>query len=348
MIKIHVAELLEGMTLAEAVLCPKTEKKLINQRTKLTAAMINNLRQRGVKYVTVIEPNTVLVDPSEITAKEMGLFMHDLILKLAPDRAEANKSDKMITVSRLARSISTKLLENKQLVDLCLEMKILENGFLYRHAVGTCVLCLLVAGAMDLEQDEMFKIATAALLHDLGWREMPTLLHITKRSPQEEALWREHPTYGYYIAKENDFSHEVTKLILHHHENWDGSGFPNGLSAKNIPLGARIISVCEIYDRLIGHEGYAPYQAIEYLYGSGNYSLDAEIVRVFTENLAVYPLGSLVRLSTGEVGVVVNIRKNQGPRPVVQVYFNRVNRPLKIPKFIDLGKERTLFIQQVL
>ncbi|WP_242951455.1 hypothetical protein [Clostridium kluyveri] len=64
--------------------------------------------------------------------------------------------------------------------------------------------------------------------------------------------------------------------------------------------------------------------------------------------MAVYPLGSLVRLTTKEVGVVVNVRKNLGPRPIVRVYFNRVNRPLSEVKDVDLGIENTIFIEEVL
>lgn len=84
------------------------------------------------------------------------------------------------------------------------------------------------------------------------------------------------------------------------------------------------------------------------MYGSCNRIFDSNVVLAFTQNLAVYPLGSLVRLSTGEVGVVVNVRQNLGPRPVVRVFFNRVNRPLTCPKDIDLGKERTIFIKEIL
>jgi HD-GYP domain-containing protein (c-di-GMP phosphodiesterase class II) len=119
-------------------------------------------------------------------------------------------------------------------------------------------------------------------------------------------------------------------------------------AGENIPLGSRIISVCETYDRLLRLEKYPHYQAVEFLYGAGNYLFDSKVVNAFVNNLAVYPLGSLVKLSTGEVGLVVNVRKNQGPRPIVKVYFDSTGKPLPSPKDVDLGKERTLFIQRVL
>ena len=135
---------------------------------------------------------------------------------------------------------------------------------------------------------------------------------------------------------------------MHHHENWDGSGYPDGLKAEKIPIGSRIISVCEKYDSLIRQENYQHYQAIEYIYGTGGIYFDPEVVHAMCSRLAVYPLGSLVRLSSGDVGVVANVRKNEGPRPVVRVYFNRLNKPYAQPKEVDLGQQLTVFIQEML
>jgi HD-GYP domain-containing protein (c-di-GMP phosphodiesterase class II) len=200
---------------------------------------------------------------------------------------------------------------------------------------------------MGLSEQELICIGTAALIHDIGLLEMPLVTKSIKRNQQEELLWREHPKYGYYILKELGFPDEIIDIVQYHHENWDGSGYPKGLSGKQIPIGARILSVCETYSRLKLHENYTNHQAIEYIYGAGNYFFDLEVVKCFTDNLSVYPLGSLVRLTSGEVGVVANVRKNKGPRPVIRVYYNKVNRPLTIPKVVDLGQQRTVFIEKV-
>ncbi len=88
--------------------------------------------------------------------------------------------------------------------------------------------------------------------------------------------------------------------------------------------------------------------AIEELYGTSGIYYDPDVVKAFVNNIPIYPLGVMVRLSTKEVGIVSNIRKNEGPRPVVKIYYNRVNRPITEDKIIDLGLERTIFIEEIL
>lgn len=346
--KIVIYKLTEGTIIAEPVFCPKTGNMLANYGTKVTHELIQSLKSREISQVTVLDENTLIVDPIDTTAKELKKLLIEEIRRLAPDKAEANTSDTMVKVSRIACQISVQIVDNTKLVEFCVLMKILNSRYLYQHSIGTCALSLLVAGAMGLSNKEIFIVGTGALLHDVGLCEMPALIKHEKLNPQQELLWKEHPRYGYYFAKDAGFPFEITNLIQSHHEFWNGSGFPQGLTRDKIPPGARIISVCESYDRLLRYEGYPHYQAIEYLYGGGNYYYDSAVVQSFINNLAVYPLGSLVRLSTGEVGVVANVRQNLGPRPVVTVYYNRVNRPLTHPYNIDLGKERTVFIEKVL
>jgi putative nucleotidyltransferase with HDIG domain len=254
----------------------------------------------------------------------------------------------MVEVSKFARNVANQIAEEPKLGRFLTEMRIMNKNLLYEHAVNTCVLSLLVAGAMDLGEVNMRVIGIGALLHDIGAIEMPQLLPIMQRSKQEELLWREHSQYGYYFAKEAGFREEICEIILYHHEKWNGSGYPKQLTGEEIPLGARILAVCDSYDRLIRRSQYPHYQAIEYLYGSGNFYLDSNVVNTMCNNLAVYPLGSLVRLSNHEVGVVVNVRKNLGPRPIVKIYYNHLNKPYAEPKEVDLGKERTLFIKEIL
>ena len=120
------------------------------------------------------------------------------------------------------------------------------------------------------------------------------------------------------------------------------------LGGEEIPLTSRIVSVCADYVEQVVCKGQSPYLAVEALYGASGIYYDYNVVLAFVNNIPVYPLGELVRLSTKEVGIVSNIRKNEGPRPIVKVYFNRMNRPITEDKIIDLGVERTIFIEEIL
>ncbi len=347
MIKLGIEQLLEGMITAEPIKCPTTGKTLLNSGSKLTASIIESLKSRKIEKVSITDQYTLFVDPVDTMSKELGRLLEEGIARIAPDIPEANTSDKMVKISQSARKISKRIIENRDIVQHCVVMKLLDDCFLFKHSVNTCILSLLIAGAMNMTETSVENVGIGALLHDLGLCEMPQVISAKQRNQQLEALWREHPTYGYYFAKEIKLHDEVTEIILNHHECWNGSGYPNGLSSEQIPLGARIISVCETYDRLLHHEGYPHHKAIQHLLDERNTIFDGHIVQLFFNSLAVYPLGSMVRLSTGEVGVVVNVRKNPGSRPVVRVYYNRVNRPLTTPYDVDLATKRNVLIDQV-
>ena len=348
MIKLNIDMLLEGMITAEPIKCPNTGSVLLNSGSKLTTALIESLKSRKIQKVSITDQYTLFVDPVDTMIKELGKLLQEGILKMAPDIHEANTSDKMVNVSKSARKIAKRIIENKNIVQKCVVMKLLDDRFLFKHAVNTCVLSLLIAGAMKMSEEAVEHIGIGALLHDIGLCEMPLVINTKQRNTQQESLWREHPTYGYYFAKEIGLPEEVAEIILNHHESWDGKGYPKGLTGQDILIGARIVSVCETYDRLLYQEDYPHYKAVEYLLDGRHNFFDGNIVQIFTNNLAVYPLGSLVRLSTGEVGVVVNVRKNQGARPIVRVYYNRVNRPLTNPYDVDLAAKINVRIDKVL
>ena len=120
------------------------------------------------------------------------------------------------------------------------------------------------------------------------------------------------------------------------------------MKEEEIPMVARIIRVCAHYANAVINHGMMPYMAIEELYGASGFYFDPKVVETFVDNIAIYPLGAMVRLSTKEVGIVSNIRKNKGARPVVKIYYNRVNRPITEDKIVDLGLERTVFIEEIL
>ena len=348
MIILGVEELVPGMLINESIYLGSSDKVLLAKGAKLTIKLIDLLKKREISHVSVAERYTLDVDPIDVVQNEIKDIMEKEIIRLAPERVEGNTTDSMVEISRLARKIANQILKDEVLLKICLEMKVRSNDYLYKHCVGSCALALLVAGAMGLPDSEIYEIEAAALVHDLGMCEMPFLINHKNMNESETLLWREHPLYGYYFAKDAGLSEGIAKLILNHHERWNGSGFPKGLLQEKIPLGSRIIAVCECYNKLIVYDNIPEYQAIEYLYGSGNYLFDAKVVNAFTDHLAVYPLGSIVKLSTGEVGIVVNVRQNTGPRPIIALYYNKVSKPLTKPRYIDLSEDKTVFVLEVL
>ncbi|MBP3620638.1 MAG: HD domain-containing protein [Lachnospiraceae bacterium] len=345
---ISVELLKPGMVLEQTVYTPNSSNCLLTSGTALSIRNIQKLKDLGFTEVEVADPYTLFVSPNDNMAQ---LVVEDFIRVLrntSPKRPEANKNDYIVTVAKQLETLIHKLVASDEVLSFLVQLRIINKRKLYDHSIYTAVLSGLVAGSMKLGPENVLGAILGGLLHNIGICEMPTLLDIEELSPQQENLWREHPTYGYYFALQNNIPRVVANAILSHHEKWNGSGYPKSISGEEIPILARIINVCSHYAESIIIEDMQPYMAVEELYGASGFYYDPKVVDAFVNNIPIYPLGVMVRLSTKEVGIVSNIRKNKGPRPIVKIYYNRVNRPISEDKIVDLGVERTIFIEEIL
>ena len=140
----------------------------------------------------------------------------------------------------------------------------------------------------------------------------------------EYAEVKKHPMYGYNMLRDNyDISSVARNAILSHHENEDGSGYPRGLTSEKIHLFAKIIHVADVYDALttkrVYKEAMNPADAMEYLMANATRMFDKDLVAMFMEYVAPYPLGVQVELSTGQKALVVKNNRSMLSRPTVRL-----------------------------
>ncbi len=345
---LSITQVKPGMILEKPVMMPGSDKCLLKAGVAVTLKNIARMRELHIASVSIADRNTVYISPADKIAEAfVADFLH-YSRALCPSQPEANLSDEICDLARRNEKLAVKLSTNEDILSFLLQQKITDNTRLYQYSIITCVLAGLVAARMDMSLDQTLKCMIGGLLSDTGLCEMPMLIGKDDFDGQQLALYMEHPTYGYHFAIQNNIDREAAECIQCHHERWNGSGYPRKLQGEEIPLSARIVAVCAHYAAHIAYKNDKPYVAIEEIYGGSGIFFDYEVVKCFTSTIPVYPLGALVRLSTGEVGIVANIRKNEGGRPIVKVHYNRFNRPITESKIIDLGKERTIFIEEVL
>lgn len=343
-----ITQVKPGMILEKPVMMPGTDKYLLKAGVAVSLKNIARMRELQIASVSIADRNTVYISPTDKIAEAfVADFLH-YSRALCPNQPEANLSDEICDLARKNEKLAVKLSTNEHLLSFLLQLKITDNEKLYPYSIMTSVLSGLVAARMGLSLDATLKCMTGALLSDIGLCEMPTLIAQKDYNGQQLALYMEHTTYGYHFTVEQSIDRDAAECIRCHHERWDGSGYPRKLAGEDIPLLARIVAVCSHYASHVVYQNNKPYVAIEEIYGGSGIYFDYEVVKCFTSTIPVYPLGALVRLSNGEVGIVANIRKNEGGRPIVKVHYNRFNRPITESKIIDLGKERTVFIEEVL
>ena len=172
-----------------------------------------------------------------------------------------------------------------------------------------------------------------------------TLLQAPRPLTEEEAeRMREHVSHGVKIVRENGMmNQDVIDIVAHHHERFDGSGYPRGLAGDQIPAMARIAAIVDTYDAVTSNRSHAaavsPSDAVKLLYRSRNIEFQAELVEVFIQAVGIYPAGTIVELTSGEVGVVVSEYRTRRLKPKVLMLLDQRKYRLREPKLVDLNEE---------
>jgi HD-GYP domain-containing protein (c-di-GMP phosphodiesterase class II) len=211
------------------------------------------------------------------------------------------------------------------------------------HSINVCVLSLLFGRFLGLTEQELRYLGLGALLHDVGKMRIPAnILNKPGRlDSNEETLMRRHPEFGYALLKSHDDIHPaVLEIALSHHERYDGSGYPRGLKGKGVNSYALIVSVIDFYDAVTSdrayHIGISPHEALNMMYAVAAKSFPKELVESFIQCLGIYPIGSLVELESGEVGVVMTVNRERRLNPILTLVLDGKKRPLQVVKMMNL------------
>ncbi|MDH4305820.1 MAG: HD domain-containing protein [Nitrospira sp.] len=197
---------------------------------------------------------------------------------------------------------------------------------LLTNLLNVAILGTRVGLGLGYYGEELHRLALAGLVHDIGLFAMPAgLLSKTGRlTPEERTLIEQHPDRGYDIILACDPAyHWLAQLTRQAHERWNGQGYPHGLQGRQIHEMAQICGLVDVFDALVSDRPYRvrlfPHQAMKEVLVAERATFPREILKALVEQLSVYPLGTTVRLTTGDVGVVVKINSRYPLRPVVKV-----------------------------
>jgi putative nucleotidyltransferase with HDIG domain len=200
-----------------------------------------------------------------------------------------------------------------------------------QHAINVCVLSLMLARRLGLDEAQLQGVAMGALLHDIGKLLLPD--HLRNLGADCGALaereQREHVAQGLRLGMSMGLDALALRVIAQHHELRDGSGLPKGLSGDDIVLPARIVGLVNFYDRLCnprqkGSPLRTPHEAQALMFAQMRHKLDVEVLGTFVKLLGVYPPGSVVQLSDERIAMVVGVHPMHPLRPSVLVYDPKV------------------------
>lgn len=331
---------------------------LLNERMELTDPLIKRLAQFGIQFLYVEDSRTDDIVMNDIVSQETRSRAVSEVRTQFRKIMSEETTRKSINAMRL--DVSFKSVVNSILDDITSNsdtMMMLVNitasdHYLFQHSVDVCIYSTVLGQAYGYSRDELYNLSLGALLHDIGKTQLPqdVLLKPGRLTPDEFNIVKMHTTLGYQLLKDLP---NVPLLSAHvafqHHERLDGSGYPRAIAGDKIHEYAQWVGIADVYDAMTSHRVYRkamlPHEAMEMLFIGAGTAFDKNKVELFRDKVSIYPLGMIVKLSTGEIGAVVDINSSTPYRPIVRVLYD-VNRQPISPYEVDLSKASSVTITE--
>ena len=320
------------------------------QANREAVGIYPNGSARSIELTCPPIPSSSMGSP---TVVETDWYQRACIELQALKRAvQARQPWRIDELARIASGVAASIGTNDKLLQTVLQHD--AGDYLVKNALSVAIVSVKIAEALRYESAKLEQIALAGLLHDLGMFALPdSLVYKTGPLTEEELQQiRKHPQHGVSLFKDVGGAYPwVERVILQEHERWDGSGYPNQLFGDQIDEMALVIGLADVCDALMSsrpyRSGVSPHRAIRALLVNGKTVFPHRVLKALVDQLSIYPLGTTVRLNTGETGVVFRLNRQYPMRPILQVSQQAALGRVSVSKTVDLRAETSVHIVEV-
>ena len=246
-------------------------------------------------------------------------------------------------VRPLVKEIGVSLARNREALIGLARLK-RSDDYTYMHSVAVCALMISLARQMGLDEESVSEAGLAGLLHDIGKMAVPAeiLNKPGKLTDAEFAIVKTHTVEGEKILSMGAGISDIARdVCLHHHEKVNGGGYPHQLMSAQISRFAKMGAVCDVYDAVTSerpyNKGWEPAEAIRKMAEWSAWHFDETVFQAFVKAVGIYPVGSLVRLRSGRLGVIVGQSEKSLLPPVIKVFFSVTAGARIAPETQDLS-----------
>jgi HD-GYP domain-containing protein (c-di-GMP phosphodiesterase class II) len=258
--------------------------------------------------------------------------------------ARLGKAVEVDQVSPVVQSITESILRNPGALLGLLRIKN-KDDYTFLHSVSVCTLLVAFCRSRNLDDETIYQAGLGGLLHDTGKALVPDeILNKPGRLTEEEfAIVKKHPKDGYDILRRSPGIGAIPlDITLHHHERRDGSGYPDRQGLDEISELAQMAAIVDVYDAItadrVYHKGIPAAEALRKMYEWSKFHFNPVYVQEFMRCVGIYPVGTLVLLESGRLGVVAEPHETNLLTPKVNVFFNTRSQTYIKPQALDLSR----------
>jgi len=312
---------------------------LLSRGVLLKCALVKKLKELGYNSV-YIDDHLCTTEIEDIIKPQIRQKAISTLGKMISDMAGLSeekvnvKTEKLLQkrvyksaedLRKVSEEIVNELMARKDIMVNLVDIKSSDN-FTYPHSVNVAILSLILGISLGLNRFELNDLALGALLHDIGVIFLPKEVSKRRKAADGKELtqYRLHTNKGYvHIGRIKSLKPIIKIIALQHHEQINGEGYPLGLRDKEINKLAKIVAIADSYDIITssvnGEVPVPPHEALEYMMGDGGQRFDPVLVNEFIKKIVPYPVGTIVKLSNNEVGIVSAVNNDFPWRPRVTV-----------------------------
>jgi HD-GYP domain-containing protein (c-di-GMP phosphodiesterase class II) len=330
-------------------------KEILGRRTRLNEECLSIMSRNSISEI-LIEDQRVddVVVASIVSPEKEGKLADAFCQLLISTRSTRSIDSSFISQVNMAVNETARNLILSIMGEINVACSVSEADYAYFHPVKSAMLAMALGFKLGMNTNELILLGMSSLLKDISSIFLPPgLLNKSPLTPEEQQLVREHPIKSRNLLSQfSEIKDDVTNIILQHHEQWNGKGYPRGLKGQQISRYAQIIAAADVFSDLLvehpGKEKCMSHEAIEYLMACSGDQFDPDLVEAFVRKIPAYPNGLTVKLNTGEIGIVSEPNLGFIARPVIRICYDTEKGTLKKPYDINLAKpefQRKLIIK---
>lgn len=354
MIRLPIKKLRPGMITSQSIYNARGASYL-TKGIALNQQYISRLGKIGIPQVnvTALSPNLKLMPPEDIVQEKTRIIAVHRIFNAFQDVSE-NSTINLDSLKDIAETILFDLIARRQNLVQLTDIR-LNDSYTFTHSVNVAILATMLGLLCRYSKGNLMDLALGGFLHDIGKTTIPPeiLAKTSRLSQNEYDIIRMHPEAGRQKLHNLNLpiSALVSTIAAQHHEHIDGSGYPNHLSGNHVHRFARIVAIADVYDALTSDrpykKAYSPFVAYKLMTMCSAGQFDEELLRLFFDNVAIYPVGTILRTKMG-YAIVRQVTFGRTRTPIICLFTDRNTHVLPKPLFIDLAQCPPDTIEQVL